>query len=48
MPTMPPIHRGEILLDEFLEPLCISQLVKSEKLAVMWCELLDEALIMRH
>ena len=25
MPTMPPIHPGEILLEEFLEPLCISQ-----------------------
>ncbi len=25
MPTMPPIHPGEILLEEFLEPLSISQ-----------------------
>ena len=25
MPTMPPIHPGEILLEEFLEPLKISQ-----------------------
>ena len=25
MPTMPPIHPGEILFEEFLEPLCISQ-----------------------
>ena len=25
MPTMPPIHPGEILLEEFLQPLSISQ-----------------------
>ena len=25
MPTMPPIHPGEILLEEFLEPLSVSQ-----------------------
>ena len=34
MPTMSPIHPGEILLEEFLEPLCISQYRLSKDISV--------------